>query len=117
MKVLGKLYELKEDSIGVPQRYLGANVGKYQLEDESFYWLTSAYDYCKAAVRNTRELLDKEGIKLAAERKADCPYPEKYKLEVDVTNELEPHLATRYMQLIGILHQSVELGRIDILHE
>eukprot|EP00957_Ditylum_brightwellii_P034024 2576655-Ditylum_brightwellii.AAC.1 len=62
-------------------------------------------------------MLDKEGIKLAAGRKADCPYPEKYKLEVDVTDELEPHLETRYMKLIWILHWAVELGRIDILHE
>jgi hypothetical protein len=33
MKTLAKLYELKEDSVGVPEQYLGANVGKYQLED------------------------------------------------------------------------------------
>jgi hypothetical protein len=33
MGTLAKLYKLKEGSVGVPDRHLGANIGKFQLED------------------------------------------------------------------------------------
>jgi hypothetical protein len=35
MGTLAKLYELTESSVGVPDRYLGANIGKFQLEHGS----------------------------------------------------------------------------------
>jgi hypothetical protein len=37
-----------------------------------------------------------------------------YKPEIDVTDELGQALASRYMQLIGILRWAVEIGRINI---
>jgi hypothetical protein len=40
-----------------------------------------------------------------------------YRPELDVTDELDPDLLSRYSQLIGILRWMVELGRIDIYHE
>jgi hypothetical protein len=40
-----------------------------------------------------------------------------YRPELDVTNELDSELSSRYSQLIGILRWMVELGCIDIYHE
>jgi hypothetical protein len=37
-------------------------------------------------------------------------FPTGYKLEIDVTEELDQALASRYMQLIGILRWAVEIG-------
>ena len=42
MEALRKLYELKPESCGPPKMYLGANVSKYQLEDETMSWCMSA---------------------------------------------------------------------------
>ena len=43
--------------------------------------------------------------------------PEKYRPELDATEELDDKLANRYLQYIGILRWAVELGRVDILLE
>jgi hypothetical protein len=40
-----------------------------------------------------------------------------YRPELDVTDELDSELSSRYSQLIGILRWMVELGCIDIYHE
>ena len=45
------------------------------------------------------------------------PFPKGYKPELDVTEELEPELASRYLQLIGICRWAVEIGRVDIFLE
>ena len=45
------------------------------------------------------------------------PFPTGYKPEVDVTEELDQMLASRFMQLIGILRWVVKIGRIDIYLE
>jgi hypothetical protein len=42
------------------------------------------------------------------------PFPTGYKPEINVTEKLGQALASRYMQLIGILQWAVEIGHIDI---
>ena len=42
---------------------------------------------------------------------------EAYRAECDVSNLLGDELATRCMQLIGILRWGVELGRVDMITE
>jgi hypothetical protein len=116
MDALRRLYELKPESCGPPTRYLGANVGKYQLEDGRMSWSMSAREYVKNAVKNVEEELlqeNHEGLK----SKADRPYPAGYRAETDVSPELNDDLANRYQQLIGVLRWACELGRIDILFE
>jgi hypothetical protein len=114
MKTLARIYELKADSVGPPDRYLGANVGKYQLEDGSEAWFMSAHDYVKSACSNVASMLEKEGLKLPTGRQAERPYHEKYRPEVDTTDEVGDELTSRYQQLIGVLRWAVELGRFDI---
>ena len=49
--------------------------------------------------------------------KAKNPFPTGYKPELDVTDELGNKLASRFLQLIGILRWAVEIGRIDMFLE
>ena len=115
MDALGKLYLLREDACGEPKRYLGANVGKYQLPDGREVWSMSSNDYIKNAVKNLEETLALESMKLKG--KADRPMPSDYRLEIDVSPLLSDELANRYQNLIGVLRWACELGRIDILLE
>ena len=52
MDSLGELYRLKEESLGIPDRYVGSNIKKYQLPDGREVWSMSSYDYVRNAVRN-----------------------------------------------------------------
>ena len=45
------------------------------------------------------------------------PMDKDYRPELDVSKELNAELASRYMQLIGVLRWAVELGRYDIAVE
>jgi hypothetical protein len=75
MGTLAKLYELnKEGSVGVPDRYLGANVGKFQLEDGSEAWYMSAYDYVKSVCTNVATLLAQDELKLPTCKVTDRPW-------------------------------------------
>jgi hypothetical protein len=65
-----------------------------------------------------RLLLSEDGEGYALKTKVKNPFPPNYKPELDVTDKLDPKLASRYMQLIiGILHWAVKIGRIDIYLE
>jgi hypothetical protein len=44
-------------------------------------------------------------------------FPNGYKPELDVTVELGPELASRYLQLIGIGRWAMEIGQLDIYLE
>ena len=114
METIVTLYQLKPGSVGPPDRYLGGNVGKFQLEDGTMAWFMSANDYVKAACANVVTMLEKYGMKLATERQTERPYHEKYRPEVDLTDEVNKQLTNRYQQLIGILRRAVELGLFDI---
>ena len=74
METLGTLYQLKPGSVGPPDRYLGGNVGKFQLEDGTMAWFMSANDYVKADCANIVTVLEKDGLKLTTGRQAERPY-------------------------------------------
>jgi hypothetical protein len=58
-------------------------------------------------------LKDEGGLKGTAK----TPLPSNYRPELDVSDELNNDLASRYSQLIGILRWMVELERVDIYYE
>lgn len=120
MDSLASLYRLKEDpstkkKYGKPDRYLGANVGEFQIPGATTakkHWYMSADSYVKAAVTNVETELDKVGKKLST--KVATPLSSGYRPELDVTPVLDDEKANYYQNLIGVLRWSVELGRIDI---
>jgi len=113
MKNIANLYDLKNNAVVTPYRYLGGNVGIYNL-DGSQCWYTSAEDYLKGALTNVEPTLKEEGLALATGRSTGQPFPEKYLPEIDITPELGDNLANRFQQYIGILRWAVELGCFDI---
>ena len=96
---------------------MGADVEKVTLPDGREVWSTSPRSYVKNAVDVVQGLLDEDGEGYVLKTNAKNPFPTGYKPELDVTEELGPELASRYMQLIGILRWAVEIGRLDIFLE
>jgi len=112
-----KFHKAKEGSIKEPDIYLGADVAKFQLPDGREAWSTSPRSYVKNAIDVVERLFEEDGEGYSLKSKVKNPFPTGYRPKLDVTSKLGPELATRFMQLIGILRWAVELGRIDIFQE
>ena len=112
---IGRFFELKEESIGHPDIYLGGRMRQVELENGVKAWAYSSSQYVQAAVKNVESYLAKKDLKLAA--RAETPIQTSYRPELDVSDELQPGDASYYQSLIGILRWMVELGRIDICLE
>jgi hypothetical protein len=61
MDHLATRYRLKEGSVKQPDKYLGANIGKWTLDDGRCVWLMSAKSYINSAVSNVENRLKKDG--------------------------------------------------------
>eukprot|EP00978_Attheya_sp_CCMP212_P027634 scaffold93029_cov53-Attheya_sp.AAC.6 len=95
---LSDIYQLKKDkktrkAYAPPERYLGANIGQYNIPDSQKAWYMSSNDYVREARAKTSP---------------------GYHLELDISPELGPEKANYYQNLIGVLRWAVELGHIDI---
>ena len=80
----------------------------------------SSQEYLRNAIKNLEDELVKGGkppLKAYGKKLSDSPFPLNYRPEVDVTPELNETLQTHFLQLIGILRWSIELGRIGIITE
>jgi hypothetical protein len=117
MDELGKLYELKPESVKPPDIYLGANIEKVQLPDGRSEWGMTSRTYVRNAVKIVEALLLEDGDDSRLRTTARNPFPSGYRPELDVTNELHDEMVSRFLQLIGILRWAVELGRLDIYLE
>jgi hypothetical protein len=92
-------------------------VSEFQLPDGRVVWSTSLRDYVKNAIKTVEALLEEDGEGYVLKNAVSNPFPNGYKPELDVTDELGPELASRYLQLIGIGRWAVEIGRLDIYLE
>jgi hypothetical protein len=117
IKEITTFFKAKDGSIKPPEIYLGANVEKLQLPDGREVWATSPRTYVKNSILVVERLLEEDNEGYVLKSKARNPFPTGYKPEVDVTDELDQTLTSRFMQLIGILRWAVEIGRIDIYLE
>jgi hypothetical protein len=82
-----------------------------QLPDGREVWTTSSLSYVKNSLLVVERLPSEDGEGYLVKTKVKNPFPTNYKPELDVTDELEAELASRYMQLIGILRSwAVEIG-------
>ena len=72
MDAIGKLYRLKEGSVGPPDRYLGANIKCVQLPDGTMAWSIGADEYVDNALATVKATLESEierqGVQAFAER-------------------------------------------------
>jgi hypothetical protein len=115
MDAIGKLYRLKEGSVGPPERYLGANIKRVQLPDGTMAWSIGADEYVNNALATVKATLESEGMKLKG--KVSKPLPNGYRPEMDVSPECNAVMTQRYQAYIGILRWALELGRVDIVLE
>jgi hypothetical protein len=84
MKHIASIYHLKDDSIGEPKRYLGANIGTWVLGDGRQVWSMLAASYIQSAVANIESELA-HGPHKVLRSKAYQPIKSGYRPEVDVT--------------------------------
>ena len=115
LMLIDQHYKLKPGSLEVPTKYLGADIGKYQLPDGSWAWYMSSESYVKAAIYNVELWLKKRNEQLKT--KASCIFPSGWKPELDTTDLLGDEDARYFQRQIGVLRWMCELGRIDILTE
>ena len=105
---LGRYFELKEESVGRPDHYLGGKVRKVQLKN----------GYVQTAVKNVEAYLNSADSKCwKMPNKADTPLTTLYRPELDVPRELNADDAAYYQSHIGILRWIVELGRVGVCLE
>jgi hypothetical protein len=87
-----------------PTRYLGMDIAKVTIPGDDSgheYWLISSRTYVQNAINNVKEMLKDEG---GLKGTAKTPLlPSGYRPELDVTDELDNNMASRYSHLIGIL--------------
>jgi hypothetical protein len=88
-----------------------------QLPDGQEVWTTLPKTYVKNSILMVERLLGDDGEGYVLKSNVRNPFPTGYKPKLDVMEELNQKLTTRYMQLIGMLHWAVEIGRIDIFLE
>ena len=112
---------MKEASIGEPEVYLGGKVQKVESESGEMCWAFSLSQYVDEACRNVRNLLKERNDDAYVQecthlmpKKAPAPMSNEYRLEIDISPELNATDAAYYQSLIGILRWMVELGRVDI---
>jgi hypothetical protein len=124
---IGRHWDLKESSIEKPTIYLGGKCREVELENGTKCWAFGSSQYVQAAVKNVEEWLNKQKRQLPTNKyvqenmklpkRADAPFKNGYRPEVDISRELSGDEASYYQSLIGILRWIVELGRADICLE
>ena len=112
---IGNYFSVKEESIGIPEVYLGGKVSEVVLNNGVRAFTFSSSKYVQNAVANVESYLRKKGLKLPS--KASTPLSAGYRPEVDTSDELNDEDVAYYQSLIGILRWMVELGRIDLTCE
>ncbi len=114
MHIVEKSFRLKE-GYAPPSRYLGATINQWKLpgDEHAVHWGHSSEEYVKQAIANVEMELGREGKRLQG--RFSTPMTANYRPELDYSPFLSDSAASYYMELIGILHWAVELGRIDIM--
>jgi hypothetical protein len=115
MDAIGKLYRLKEGSVGSAERSLGANIKRVQLPNGTMAWSIGADEYIDNALETVKATLESEGMKLKG--KAPKPLPNGYRPEMDVSPECNAVITKRYQEYIRILRWALELGQVDVVLE
>jgi hypothetical protein len=103
-----------------PDVYLGAKFRKVQLEKNGVWaYSLSPSKYVKENIRLVEDYLGEHyDQKLNnSKRQGSAPFPNGYRPETDLSEELGVEEASYYHSQIGILRWMVELGRIGIITE
>ena len=102
MDRIGKLYRLKDGSVGSPNLYLGAGIVKTN-NGERDMWTMSSDRYISAVIKNVEAYLEEKGERLRGKVKVGTPFASGYKPELETSGLLGNIEATKYQELIGVL--------------
>ncbi len=108
-------FKLKNDSIEVPDFYLGAKLQEKPINGIKC-WTVTSQDYVKAEVKNVEEAPKHTRRRLPTSN-VDTPMNNNYSPELDVTEELDDGDVNFFQELIGVLRWATEIGQVDILLE
>ena len=101
MDGINNTIKLKNDKIEEPEKYLGAYILKMTTADGRMCWTMSLDQYCKDAVANVEENLEKANKQLPT--KCGAPLTSGYKPELDKSAELKADGLQTYQELLGVL--------------
>ena len=101
MDGIKNIFKLKNDKIEEPENYLGADLSKMTTADGRVCWTMPSDQYCKAAVANVKEKLEKANKRLPT--KCGALLISGYKPELDTLVELKADGLQTYQELIGVL--------------
>jgi hypothetical protein len=97
-----KTFKLKNDKIGTPDYYLGANLQQKTLNN-TICWTITSQDYVKAVISNVKEVLKWKNQRMPKGH-VDTPMSNLYAPELDITEELNEDETSFYQELIVVLH-------------
>ena len=81
---------MKKNSIGNPDIYLRAKLGKVTLQNNVVAWSLLPSKYVQEAVKNVKDQFKRECAGLLWPKKAVTPFIRNYLPEMDITKELDP---------------------------
>ena len=118
---IGEYFKIKDGSIEFPKMYLGANMRRWKVQDETgadiATYALGSESYVKEAIRCVEERMAEYGL-VYPKRKAKTPFSSAdYKPELDTSEIVNSKVGNFYQNMIGILRWLCELGRLDILLE
>jgi len=103
MDQIKELYRLKDELVGPPKCYLGANISQFQLpHDVSMAWSASAHDYIKSAICNIEDVLANDPQSSKLRNQIDRPLPIVYCPEIDVSPLPDAQMIARFQIGMGI---------------
>ena len=121
MKVMNKIdkyFQLKPESVGDPDMYLGAKLRCHETANGVMAWTLSPSKYVREAVNNcVTHLKENYGGRYSLLKQAPNPFTMSYDPDTDVTEPLDPERANYFQSIIGVMRWMIEIGRIDIATE
>ena len=73
-------FEIKNEDINEPKRYLGVNVDKFQLPNGKYAWRITSNSYLQGAIDTAQRLISEDGRTLKnVKRPHKGPLPHGYK--------------------------------------
>ena len=110
------MYDLK-DTVSPPNRYLGANVGKWQFSDGSNCCWVNGSDYTVNTISLSKKPMEQNGKLFVYVKRAKRPMQMSYRPELYVSQVLNPKESQDYQQFVVIARCIIELGRVDIIYD
>ena len=117
LQEIDKFFQMKPGSIGDPDVYLGGKLRKIRLPNGVLAWANSLSKYVQEIVASVEKHISQNLSGRKLNKQAEVPWLSNFTAKDDTTPELDEEWANYYQHLIGILHWTLELRRVNIITE